>query len=299
MEEQPLVSVIIPTYKRPDRLSRAVNSVLNQTYTRVEVIVVDDNNPDTEGRARTELIMEQFADNPRVRYIKHKQNKNGSAARNTGARASKGEYVAFLDDDDEFLPGKIGSQINRLCNLSDDYAVCYSKFALVTPNGHQHLSTENREGNLLLQALTQELMIAAGSNLIVKKKAFVEIDGFDESFSRNQDLEFLARLLKKYKIAFSDEFGLLVNVQYLHQAVDEQVNISRYVQNFKPMVEELSEEEQVVFYKNISKLRFIDFIRVKHDLKSAFLMIKSKELTFFEAIHYLLEGGLRYINNRR
>ena len=296
--EQQLVSVIIPTYKRPDFLSRAVNSVLNQTYSNVEVIVVDDNNPDTEGRVQTETIMEQYADNPKVRYIKHEHNKNGSAARNTGARNANGQYVAFLDDDDEFLPDKIGCQIKRLQSLSDDYAVCYSKFALVTDNGHQHLSTETREGNLYLQAITQDLMIAAGSNLIVKKDAFDDISGFDESFSRNQDVEFLVRLLKKYKIAYSDELGLLVNVHDQHQAVDAQVTLNQFVQRFKPMVDALNQEEQNVFYKNILKLRFLDFVRVKRDFKQAFQMIIDKRVSFSEATKYLFEGVKRYLKNR-
>ena len=126
--EQPLVSIIIPTYKRPDTLDRAINSVLNQTYKNIEVIVVDDNNPDTEARSKTEHIMSVYADNPRVRYIKHEKNKNGSAARNTGARYSQAKYVAFLDDDDEFFPEKIEAQVKRLEELPDEYAVCYRRW---------------------------------------------------------------------------------------------------------------------------------------------------------------------------
>ena len=114
MNSNVLVSVIIPTYKRPDKLDVAINSVLRQTYPNVEVIVVDDNDPDTEGRRLTEEKMSKFNDESRVKYIKHDHNKNGSAARNTGARASKGEYVAFLDDDDEYLPNKIESQLQTL-----------------------------------------------------------------------------------------------------------------------------------------------------------------------------------------
>ena len=102
-----LVSVVIPTFRRPDKLERAIESVLAQTYPRVEVIVVDDNDPDTEGRLLTEQIMFRYVANSRVRYIKHEHNKNGSAARNTGARNSDAEFVAFLDDDDEFFPEKI------------------------------------------------------------------------------------------------------------------------------------------------------------------------------------------------
>ena len=76
----PLVSVIIPTYNRPDNLSRAIDSVLNQTYDNIEVIIVDDNNPNTEARVRTEEFMSQYEKNSHIKYIKHEKNKNASAA---------------------------------------------------------------------------------------------------------------------------------------------------------------------------------------------------------------------------
>lgn len=81
-----LVSVVIPTYKRSDTLDRAIKSVLAQTNSAIEVIVVDDNNPGAEGRERTELKMLEFSNNPKVKYVKHEKNKNESAARNTGFR---------------------------------------------------------------------------------------------------------------------------------------------------------------------------------------------------------------------
>ena len=80
--------------------------MLNQTYDNIEVIVVDDNGQGTEHQLLTEKAMEKYADNPKVQYIPHKVNKNGSCARNTGIRASKGEFLGFLDDDDVFLPEK-------------------------------------------------------------------------------------------------------------------------------------------------------------------------------------------------
>ena len=94
------VSVIIPTFKRPGELGRAINSVLAQTYSNIEVVVVDDNNDGDEFRKETELFMKRFESNDRVKYIKHTKNQNGSAARNTGIANSDGEFIAFLDDDD-------------------------------------------------------------------------------------------------------------------------------------------------------------------------------------------------------
>ena len=98
------VSVIMPTYGKPELLGRSIRSVQNQTYPEWELIIVDDNNPETEGRKQTETLMEQYAADKRIRYIKHEHNMNGSAARNTGIAAATGDYIAFLDSDDEYAP---------------------------------------------------------------------------------------------------------------------------------------------------------------------------------------------------
>ena len=108
---QQLVSIIIPTYNGADKICAAVDSVLNQTYENIEVIVVDDNGEGTENQRLTAKAMEKYRDNPKVQYLVHKVNKNGSAARNTGIRASKGEFLGFLDDDDLFLPEKTQKEV--------------------------------------------------------------------------------------------------------------------------------------------------------------------------------------------
>ena len=98
-----LVSIIIPTYKGYDTLGRSVKSVLEQSYKNIEIIIVDDNGEGSENQIKTEDVLKSFLVDERVKYIKHKKNLNGSAARNTGFRHSNGEFIAFLDDDDEFL----------------------------------------------------------------------------------------------------------------------------------------------------------------------------------------------------
>ena len=117
------VSTIITTYRRADMLKRAIDSVLNQTYSNIEVIVVDDNDEKSEDRKNTEEIMTSYANNPKVKYIKHKVNMNGAAARNTGIKNSTGEIVCFLDDDDWYLETKIEKQLEFLCKNKDYKAV--------------------------------------------------------------------------------------------------------------------------------------------------------------------------------
>ena len=80
--QMPLVSVIIATYRRPENLNNAINSVLNQTYPNIELIVVDDNDNNSEYRVSTEKIIDKFSENTKLKYIKHKKNSNGAVARN-------------------------------------------------------------------------------------------------------------------------------------------------------------------------------------------------------------------------
>lgn len=107
------VSIIIATYHRYDLLPRAVKSALTQTYNNIEVIVVDDNPPESAERAETEKVMSQFSD-PRLLYIKNRKNSGGAVTRNNGIEIATGDYIAFLDDDDEYLPERIETQLNEM-----------------------------------------------------------------------------------------------------------------------------------------------------------------------------------------
>ena len=120
-----LVSIIIPSYKGSDKVEKAVKSVLSQTYKDVEVIVVDDNGLGTVEQEKTAKALAQFVKNSNFHYITHETNKNGSAARNTGAKNSNGEYLGFLDDDDEYLPCFVQMHIDAHKELGDDYALTY------------------------------------------------------------------------------------------------------------------------------------------------------------------------------
>src|SRR5699024_76128 len=124
MTEQILASIIITTYNRPAMLERAIYSALNQTHSWVEVLVIDDNDPNTEARKLTEHLMAEYKDNEKIRYIKHPSNMNGAAARNTGIQFARGKYVTFLDDDDIYYPEKVAKQVELLESSSADAAYC-------------------------------------------------------------------------------------------------------------------------------------------------------------------------------
>ena len=185
-----LVSVIIPTYKRSDALPRAIDSVLAQEgFDAYEVIIVDDNNND-EYRKLTEERMLNYVNNYEVRYVKHDCNKNGAAARNTGARYSKGELICFLDDDDVFLPNKLKKQVEYM-NQHPEFGASYT--GRIDNKGNA--VTYNKTGDLTEEILTLSFFPTT-ITLMVRKSIYWKIDGFDESFKRHQDFEFLLRLME-------------------------------------------------------------------------------------------------------
>ena len=186
---QLMVSVIIPTYKRSDMLPRAIASVLHQNYTNIQAVIVDDNNPDTEYRRNTEKIMAQYEAEPRVKYIKHSKNANGSVARNTGIKNADGEIVAFLDDDDFFYPDKVEKQVNYLLQHPQFHAV----YCGWLRDGKSVIPTD--EGNLSYNILSGDHIIYTNSIVMWKKDA-ISCGGWDETFMRHQEAAFLLRYFR-------------------------------------------------------------------------------------------------------
>lgn len=203
-----MVSVIIPTYKRAEFIQRAIDSVLNQTYKDVEVIIVDDNNPDSEDRVKLEKIMSRYAEDDRVKYLKHPKNKNGAAARNTGIKACNGKYITFLDDDDFFLRNRIEELVYLLDNDSS-YDGAYTSVVTISNKAITDVSFANKEGNLMYDVLIQNSFFKTGSNMFFRATAIKEIGDFDERFLRHQDLEYMVRFFKNFRIKALQSFSVV------------------------------------------------------------------------------------------
>jgi len=188
----PTVSVIIPTHNRPDLIIRAAESVLRQTYTDLELIVVDDG---LVNRAQEHIASLHDA---RVRYIAHEKEQGGSAARNTGIRAAQGGYIAFLDDDDEWLPNKLELQMNAFLNAPSDAGFCFT--AVTNCFQHEERATTVPDGI----ADYHELALGYPKGfltvtLVVKQHVFRDVGMFDESLPSHQDPDLIIRISKKYK----------------------------------------------------------------------------------------------------
>jgi len=188
---KPLISVIIPTHNRADLLPRAIKSVLDQTFTDFEVIIVDDASIDD-----TEAVVKQMGDN-RVRYIRHTHNLGGSAARNTGIREARGEYIAFLDDDDEYLPEKLKMMLQALSSSSNKVGLAYSKVKLIDYYDTVTFPDSGHNGNIFLTMLAAPQFHI--SSTLIKKNCIVF---FDETLPRYQDVDFHLGILEKFEAVF-------------------------------------------------------------------------------------------------
>lgn len=192
MEHNPVVSVIIPTYNRAHLIERALDSVLAQTYENMDIIVVDDASIDD-----TEAVVRRYSDS-RIRYVRHDQNQGGSAARNSGIRLAKGEYIAFLDSDDEWVPEKVQRHLD-VFQTHPEYHVVYSAVKNVYPDGtfriRQH---DGPEGEIFDQLMVRNV-VGPTSAFVIKRECFARVGGFDESLPSAQDYDMWLRLAKHYR----------------------------------------------------------------------------------------------------
>lgn len=296
--ENPLVSIIIPTFKRPVTLKRTILSVINSDYKNVEVIVVDDNNNGDDGRLATEEIMiPLMKEYDCIKYIKHSINKNGSAARNTGIKNSSGEYLMFLDDDDEFLKSKISSQVRFMNSHDEQWGACYTRYIDKLDGKQVSICCETKSGNLLADELARNLFIHAGSNLMVRRYIALEIGGFDESFRRNQDVEFLVRILEKYKLGYVDCMGLIVNVHAKNYGVDYFDLTQQYLDKFRNSIKKLKPEIQRQIYAMIG-LQQIRHALEKRNVSRLQSLKRQYKLSYANVLRYMIHLSFRYISKK-
>ena len=247
-----LVSVIIPTYSRPDFISRAIESVLNQTYKPIEIIVVDDNGRGTNNQILTEQVLTNFIRSNQIKYIVHEKNKNGSAARNTGAASSHGEYITFLDDDDVLLPQKIEKQVNAI-EQNPTYAAAYTGFKIIRNSKTLKEVIPTKKGCMHYEMLALTWGIGTGSNPLYKKNAFDAIGGFDESFTRHQDLELLVRFFRNNSIINIPEVLIERNIDSRINSVNYEKFATvknKFLSTFEKDIQKYPIKMQNIIYRN-------------------------------------------------
>lgn len=205
----PLVSVVIPTYNRAHLVCDALNSVLRQTYRPLEILLVDDGSTDQTNQVAATWWDDAMEEELVTFHFIEQENQGGNVARNTGIKNATGEYIAFLDSDDEWHPLKIEKQISVFENASVGAVYCglqhidLLRKKVIEPTKRQYPS-----GNLLSQMLIRDVT-AATSTYIVKREVFDNVGFFDETLQARQDWDLWIRIALEYHIGVVPE--VLVN----------------------------------------------------------------------------------------
>ena len=216
----PKVSVVIPTCTRPHLIKRTVDSVLKQTFQDFEIIIVDDGL-----KERAEEVVKNIKDE-RIKYIQHEVNKGGGAARNTGIKATQGDYIAFLDDDDEWAPDKLEKQINLFEKTDKDVGFCYTAVNNIYDEKFEKSNVPDGTGDyhdLTLKSFKKFLTVT----LLIKKEVFGIVGVFDEKLPSHQEAELMIRVTEKYKGVGINEPLVNVNMKSGYEQIGK--NISRRI----------------------------------------------------------------------
>ena len=199
----PAVSVIIPVFNRNHTLPRALSSALGQTFTNLEIIVVDDASEEPAAE-----VVRGFGD-ARVRLIVHGNNRGANAARNTGMVKARGKYVAFLDSDDEWHPHKIQVQVEAMETAPLSVAGHCTGLTAFTEDGNPSFKKSPRFSGNIYPLLLLRNEIGPLSSVLVRRAILAEIGGFDESLSSSQDWDLYLRIAQGYKfLSVSDSLVL-------------------------------------------------------------------------------------------
>lgn len=201
-----MVTAVITTCKRtPDVLERAIKSVISQTYKDIELFVIDDSPSSYEYREQIKMMVESYS-NQRVVYIPHQKNSGACVARNTGLKAANGEYIAFLDDDDEWLPEKIEKQLDAFKKYDSKTALIYcGRFTVDDTTGViKERQAEFHEG-FVFDILIKKNFIGSTSYPLLRTDVLREFGGFDPQMPASQDYDVWLRIAQKYKVGYVRE----------------------------------------------------------------------------------------------
>lgn len=195
----PVVSAIITTFNRAAFLKEAAESVLKQSFEDIELLILDNSSTDN-----TEDVARSFNDN-RIRYIKHEP-MNISQARNLGVREATGRYVAFLDDDDQWLPCKTEEQLKVFEKNDSDLAMVYGGYIKTDTQGREFdVRKPTMRGRILRVMLNQSApFTGSASNPMIRKSAIDELGGYNNEVVTGEDWELYLRLAEKHDIDFTD-----------------------------------------------------------------------------------------------
>jgi glycosyltransferase involved in cell wall biosynthesis len=198
--KNPFFTVIIPTHNRSKLLKRAIQSVIDQTFSNFELLVVDDHSSDD-----TKQIVRSFKDD-RITYILNDRGTGGAGTRNCAIFKAQGKWTAFLDDDDRWVPQKLEVQNKKINEINDSIGLIYSGFSFKSSrkrwNGH--IVVPKRQGRML-DDLLYDNYIGTLTTVLIRTHILKNLGGFDERFPAHQDIDLYVRVAAVSNIAFVNQ----------------------------------------------------------------------------------------------
>lgn len=190
----PKISIVMPTYNRENFIKEAVLSVLGQNYQNFELIIVDDGSTD-----KTKKIIKSIKDQ-RIIYI-YQKNLGRSVARNKAIKIARGKYLAFLDSDDLFLPGKLKKQVEFL-EKNTEYGMVYTSALNIDEKGKilDYVYEASKSGDIYKDVAFFLPVIITLPTVMVRKDIVIKLRGFDEKMERFEDIDMWRRIAQKYPI---------------------------------------------------------------------------------------------------
>ncbi|MBR3741624.1 MAG: glycosyltransferase [Clostridia bacterium] len=220
-----MITVVITTYKRePDIVERAVRSVIAQTYRDWELIVIDDSPDDYAYRPAIKNMVKRYADDYRSVYHENPKSSGACYSRNVGLEMARGEYIAYLDDDDEWIPCKLEKQIEKLKDSDERAALVYCPFySIFEDTGKKTASKIPERSGMLYEYLMKAGNFFGGMSMpLMRTECVKAVGGFDILMQSAQDMDLWLRIAKKYPVVYVNE--PLVN--YYHS--EEQITKDPY-----------------------------------------------------------------------
>lgn len=247
-ERTPRVSVILTTYNRTNLLPRAIDGVLEQAYRDWELLIVDD-----ASEENTAAVVDEY-DDERIRLVEHDRNRGVAAARNTGIEHARGEYVAMLDDDDEWIDdGKLGTQVRALDEADDDVAFVCTDLRIASGDG-ERVRGVGRPDDLVGHILAHNGIIYSPT-VMFRRSVLVEYGGYDERLARGVDSEMYREpLIDGYDALFLDDVTTLV-----HEHDGPRITFKERVEDYRREIDaihHLLEKHEAAFERHPDALAY-------------------------------------------
>lgn len=242
------VSIIIPTYNRAQLLPRALETVLSQTYKDFEVIVVDDGSTDN-----TPEIMKQFEG--RVKYIR-KENGGSASARNRGIEESKGEYIAFLDSDDYWMPEKLAEQV-KILDAYPKVGIVYGRMPIVNEKGERLGTKPAGVSGKNFKELLEVWGDLPTSTVMTRKVCFDKAGMFDTALATMQDIDMWLRISRYYDLYEIEGKVLAYYFRHSEQATANRINVHQGLVNiYQKILNTYDDIPRDLFIKRVSKNQY-------------------------------------------